>query len=39
VESWGTFKADTAKLEDIARLRRHASELVDKTNFDAGPGS
>lgn len=39
VESWGTFKADTAKLEDIARLRRQASELVDKTNFDAGPGS
>lgn len=39
VQSWGTFNADTAKLEDIARLRRQASELVDKTNFDAGPGS
>ena len=39
VEAWGVFKADTAKLEDIARLRRQASELVDKTNFDAGPGS
>lgn len=39
VESWGTFKPDGLKLEDVARLRRHASELVDKVNFDAGPGT
>lgn len=39
VASWGSFKPDAAKLEDIARLRRLASELVDKVNFDAGPGS
>lgn len=39
VKGWGTFKSDTVKLEDIARLRRKASELVDKVNFDAGPGA
>ena len=39
VESWGKFEADKANLEDIARLRRQASELVDRVNFDAGPGS
>ena len=37
VESWGTFKADTLPLEDIARNRGAASKLVDKTGFDAGP--
>lgn len=39
VESWGTFKRDGLKLEDVARLRRQASELVDKVGFDSGPGS
>jgi iron(III) transport system substrate-binding protein len=39
VQSWGTFKPDAVKLEDVARARRQASELVDKVNFDAGPGS
>ena len=39
VRSWGTFRSDMARLEDVARLRRQASELVDTVNFDAGPGT
>jgi iron(III) transport system substrate-binding protein len=39
VQSWGTFKRDSLKLEDVARARKQASHLVDKVNFDAGPGS
>ena len=39
VESWGTFKADTLSLEEIARHRTTATKLVDKTGFDAGPTS
>lgn len=39
VKSWGTFKADPVKLEEIAKLRKQASELVDKVGFDAGPGT
>ncbi len=39
VKSWGTFKPDTIPLEKIAALRAAASKLVDKVDFDAGPGS
>ena len=39
VLSWGTLKADPLPLENIAKYRRRASELVDKVNFDAGPSS
>ncbi len=39
VQSWGTFKADTISLEEIAGLRKTASELVDKVGFDDGPSS
>jgi iron(III) transport system substrate-binding protein len=39
VQSWGTLKADKLPLDNIAKYRKQASELVDKVNFDAGPGS
>ena len=39
VQSWGTFKADPISLNDIAALRKKASELVDKVGFDDGPSS
>ena len=39
VESWGSFKADTLSLEEIAGHRTTATKLVDKTGFDAGPTS
>ena len=39
VESWGAFRADELPLEDIARHRKAASKLVDKTGFDGGPAS
>ncbi len=39
VESWGTFKSDPISLNDIAALRKTASELVDKVGFDEGPSS
>jgi len=39
VQSWGTFKADPISLEEIADLRKTASELVDKVGFDDGPSS
>ena len=39
VESWGSFKADSLSLEEIARHRTTATRLVDKTGFDAGPTS
>ena len=39
VESWGSFKADTLSLEDIASHRTAATKLVDKVGFDAGPAS
>ncbi len=39
VKSWGTLKADPLPLENIAKHRKRASELVDKVNFDAGPSS
>jgi iron(III) transport system substrate-binding protein len=39
VRSWGALKADPLPLENIAKYRKRASELVDKVNFDAGPSS
>jgi iron(III) transport system substrate-binding protein len=39
VQSWGTFKADPISLNEIAALRKSASELVDKVGFDEGPSS
>lgn len=39
VKSWGELKPDSLPLAEIARLRKEASELVDKVQFDAGPGS
>jgi iron(III) transport system substrate-binding protein len=39
VQSWGKLKADPLPLDNIAKYRKRASELVDKVGFDAGPGS
>jgi iron(III) transport system substrate-binding protein len=39
VQSWGKLKPDPLPLENIAKYRKRASELVDKVNFDAGPSS
>lgn len=39
VKSWGEFKPDKIPLSDLAKLRKKASELVDKVRFDAGPSS
>lgn len=35
----GSFKPDPISLNDIAGLRKKASELVDKVDFDDGPSS
>lgn len=39
VKSWGELKPDKIPLADLAKLRKKASELVDKVRFDAGPSS
>lgn len=39
VMSWGKLHPDPLPLENIAKYRKKASELVDKVNFDAGPSS
>ena len=39
VQSWGALKPDPLPLENIAKYRKRASELVDKVNFDAGPST
>jgi iron(III) transport system substrate-binding protein len=39
VAAWGTPKPDTLPLADIGKLRKKASELVDKVRFDQGPNS
>lgn len=39
VRSWGELKPDALPLSEIAKLRRQASELVDKVGFDDGPSS
>jgi len=37
VESWGPLNADPLPLKTIAELRKKASELVDRVQFDQGP--
>ena len=39
VKGWGDFKSDPIALEDIAKLRKRASELVDEVAFNKGPSS
>jgi len=39
VQSWGDFKPDPISLNEVAGLRKKASELVDKVGFDEGPSS
>ncbi len=39
VKSWGKFKTDPLSLEEIARQRKRASEMVDEVRFDQGPSS
>ena len=39
VKSWGSFTPDSISLADIAKLRKQASKLVDKTGFNNGPSS
>jgi iron(III) transport system substrate-binding protein len=37
VQSWGPLKADPLRLTKIAALRKQASELIDRVQFDQGP--
>jgi iron(III) transport system substrate-binding protein len=37
VASWGPLKADPLPLAKIAALRKQASELIDRVQFDQGP--
>jgi iron(III) transport system substrate-binding protein len=39
VKGFGTLKPDTLPLENIAKYRKKASEIMDKVQFDAGPSS
>lgn len=39
VKSWGVLKPDQLPLDNIAKYRKQASELVDKVAFDTGPAS
>jgi iron(III) transport system substrate-binding protein len=39
VQSWGPFKPDPISLNEVAALRKKASELVDKVGFDEGSSS
>ena len=39
VQSWGALKADPLPLTEIAALRKQASELVDRVQFDQGPSN
>jgi len=39
VQSWGNFKADGIAIEEIAKYRAAASQLVDKVGFNDGPDS
>jgi iron(III) transport system substrate-binding protein len=36
VQSWGELKADKLPLSKIAELRKKASELIDRVQFDQG---
>ena len=37
VASWGKLNADVLPLADVAKLRKEASEMVDRVAFDDGP--
>ena len=37
VQSWGKLNADPLPLTKIAALRKQASELIDRVQFDQGP--
>jgi iron(III) transport system substrate-binding protein len=39
VAGFGDIKADTLSLSEIAKLRKAASQLVDKVGYDDGPSS
>ncbi|MDX2258720.1 MAG: Fe(3+) ABC transporter substrate-binding protein [Hyphomicrobiaceae bacterium] len=39
VASWGKLVPDKILLEDVAKFRKQASEIMDKVGFDAGPGA
>ena len=39
VLSWGKLVPDKLPIENIAKYRKKASELMDKVKFDAGPGT
>jgi iron(III) transport system substrate-binding protein len=39
VRSWGALKSDPLPLTKIASLRKKASELVDRVQFDQGPSN
>lgn len=39
VQSWGPLKGDPLPLTKIAALRKKASELVDRVQFDQGPSN
>ena len=39
VKAWGELKPDQVSLDEIAKFRKQASELVDKVAFDEGPSS
>ena len=39
VQAFGKLNADTLSLDEIARLRKAASRLVDKVGFDDGPST
>ncbi len=39
VKSFGELKPDTLSLDEIARHRTKASEIVDEVNYDGGPQS
>jgi iron(III) transport system substrate-binding protein len=37
VQSWGQLQVDALPMDEIARLRQRASEIVDETGFNQGP--
>ena len=39
VKSWGALKADNRTLDEVAKNRKRASELVDEVGFNEGPSS
>lgn len=39
VKAWGPLKADKLPLAEIAKNRKKASEIMDKVQFDQGPGA